>query len=144
MSTEENKSLIRRYMEEALNKGNVGIADQLFTPTFVFHFPGSPGPMDREGWKQTSAVFQSAFPNQHTTTDDLVAENDKLAARFTFRGTHQGVFQSIPPTGKSVTMTGMAIWRVVDGKIAEHWVEFDALGLMQQLGVIPAPGQSQL
>ena len=141
MPTEENKSLVRHYMSEAVSKGNVAEADKLFAPDFVFHFPGSPAPMDREGWKQTTRMFHTAFPRQQTTTDDILAEGDKVAARFTFHGTNQGDFQGIPPTGKEATFTGLAQWRIVNGKIAEHWVEIDALGLMQQLGAIPAPGR---
>jgi steroid delta-isomerase-like uncharacterized protein len=137
MSTEENKAVVRRYMEEGVNKGNVEIADELFAPNFIFHFAGSPEPMNREGWAQLTNMFQSGFPGQNTNTDDILAEGDKVAARFTFRGTHQGAFQGIPPTGKLVTMTGMAIWRLANGKIAEHWVETDGLGMLQQLGAIP-------
>lgn len=137
MSIEANKSAVRRYMDQGVNKANVNIADELFAPNFAFHFPGVPVPMDRAGWAQLTTVFKKGFPDQQTSTDDLLAEGDRVAARFTFRGTQQGEFQGIPPTGKSVTMTGMAVWRLVDGKIAEHWVETDALGMLQQLGVVP-------
>ena len=142
MSTEENKALVRHYLDEGVNKGNVGIADELFAPSFLFYFPGIPEPMNREGWAQTTTLFHSGFPNQHTVTDDMIADGDKVAARFTFHGTQTGNFQGIPPTGKVVTVGGMAIWRIAGGKIAEHWVQFDVLGMMQQLGVIPAPGQA--
>lgn len=136
---ETNKEVVRRYMQEGVNRGNVSIADHMFTPDFAFHFPGVPVPMDRNGWAQLTQAFQMGFPNQDTTTNDLLAEGDRVAARFTFHGTQSGTFQQIPPTGKAVTMTGMAIWRLADGKIAEHWVETDALGMLQQLGVVPMP-----
>jgi steroid delta-isomerase-like uncharacterized protein len=139
MSTEDNKNLVRRYMEVDVNEANIEAANELVTRDFLFHFPGSPAPMDRAGLAQTTLLFHAGFPDQHTTVDDILAEGDKVAARFTFRGTQTGAFQGIPPTGKAVTMNGMAIWRIADGKIAEHWVLFDALGMMQQLGVIPAP-----
>ena len=141
MSAEANQALVRRYLDEGVNQGNVRIADELFAPNFTFYFPGNPEPMNREGWAQTTTLFHAGFPDQHTVTDDMLAEGDKVAARFTFHGTHTGNFQGIPPTGKAVTMGGMAFWRIVGGKIAEHWVQIDALGMMQQLGVIPGPAQ---
>lgn len=140
MSTEANKNIIRRYMAEGVNQGKVSIADQLFTSNFVFHFAGSPA-LDRAGWAQTTSVFHTGFPDQHTMTEELIAEGEQVAARFTFSGTHRGEFQGIAPTGKSVTMSGMAFWRMMDGKIAEHWVETDSVGLLQQLGVIPTAAQ---
>ena len=139
MSTIENETIVRRYMEEGVSRGNVAIADEVLAAGFVFHFPGVPVPMDVNGWKGTTALFHTAFPDQTTTVDALIAEGDQVAARFTFRGTHQGDFQGLAPTGKTATMTGIAFWRLAEGKIAEHWVEIDAMGLMQQLGAIPAP-----
>lgn len=140
MSVQDNKALVSRYMAEGVNKGNVSIAGQMFTSNFQFHFPGVPAPMNHEGWAQMTRAFQQGFPDQHTVTDDLFGEGDKVAARFTFHGTQTGDFQGIPPTGKPVTMTGMAIWRISDGRIAEHWVETDAFGMMAQLGLVPIPG----
>lgn len=86
------------------------------------------------------AVYTAAFPDLQLTTEDMVAEGDKVAIRNTWRGTHQGAFQGLPPTGKHVAFTGTDIFRFVGGKIAEQWADLDALGLMQQLGVIPAMG----
>lgn len=136
---ETNKEVVRQYMQEGVNHGDVSVADQIFAPDFRFHFPGVPAPMDRAGWAQLTQAFQMGFPNQDTTVNELLADGDKVAARFTFRGTQSGEFQQIPPTGKAVTMTGMAFWRLAGGKIAEHWVETDALGMLQQLGVVPLP-----
>lgn len=136
---ETNKEVVRQYMQEGVNRGNVSIADTMFTSDFQFHFPGVPVPMDRTGWAQLTQAFQTGFPDQDTKTNELLADGDKVAARFTFRGTQNGEFQQIPPTGKAVTMSGMAFWRLADGKIAEHWVETDALGMLQQLGVVPMP-----
>src|SRR5690349_16249 len=95
MSTEENKNIVRRYMAEGVNRGDVTIATELFAPDFRFHFPGAPVPLDAMGWSQTTKVFQAGFPGQETTVEDLIAEGEKVAARFTFRGTQTGEFQGI-------------------------------------------------
>ncbi|HBY95362.1 MAG: ester cyclase [Ardenticatenaceae bacterium] len=141
MSTEQNKAVIRRWIEEVINKQNLAVIDETHTSDSINHFlpPGLPqGPA---GEKQLSTMFFSAFPDGKFTIEDLIAEGDKIAMRYTYRGTHKGDFQGIPPTGKQFTATGINILRFSGGKIAESWVSFDTLGLMQQLGVIPAPGQ---
>jgi steroid delta-isomerase-like uncharacterized protein len=89
---------------------------------------------------QTVTMFLSAFPDLHWTIEDAVAEGNKVVLRLTARGTHRGAFQGIPPTGKQVTVTGIIISRLADGKIAEEWANRDVLGLLQQLGVVPVPG----
>ena len=140
MSTEKNKALSRRFREE-LDKGNWTVVDEFVSPNAVTHLPGSP-PLDREGIHQVFKLFYDAFPDLHHTFEDLIAEGDKVTLRFTFNGTHQGEFQGIPPTGKSITVSAIGIDRIVDGKLVEHWSSFDALGMMQQLGVIPTPEQA--
>lgn len=140
MSTEENKAIVRRFFEEILNKGNMAVADELFAPNYRFHFPGAPEPTDSEGMKQTLTVFRTGFPDLHFTIEDLIAEGDKVAMRFAFRGTHNGEFQGIAPTGKQVSVTGIAVHRIVNGKIVEDRPALDQLGMLQQLGVIPPPG----
>jgi predicted ester cyclase len=87
-------------------------------------------------------MYLTAFPDLHLTIEDLIAEGDKVVDRQTARGTHQGTFMGIPPTGKQITVTAMNISRIVGGKIVEHWVELDTLGMLQQLGVVPMPGQA--
>ena len=141
MSTENHKALIRRFVEEVWNRQNLSIVDELFAANHVFHAAGGPL-LDREGHKQMIAHFESAFPDGRTTTEDMIAERDAVAQRWTYTGTHQGAFQGIPPTGKRVRLTGISIWRFEDGKIVQSWHDLDALGLMQQLSVIPAPGQA--
>jgi steroid delta-isomerase-like uncharacterized protein len=139
MSTEDNKALVRRFYEEGVH--NPDLFDELLAPTYVLYFSGSPQPISGIAHaKQLMVVYSSAFPDLQCTTEDMVAEGDKVAIRNTWRGTHQGAFQGLPPTGKHVTFTGSDIYRVVGGKIAEQWAELDALGLMQQLGAIPAMG----
>ncbi|HEX4921194.1 MAG TPA: nitroreductase/quinone reductase family protein, partial [Candidatus Bathyarchaeia archaeon] len=138
MSTEDNKALVRRFYGEGVH--NPALFDELLTPTYVLHFPGSPPIAGIEQAKQLMVAYTSAFPDLQLTTEDVVAEGDKVAIRNTWRGTHQVAFQGLPPTGKHVTFSGSDFFRCVGGKIAEQWADLDALGLMQQLGGIPAMG----
>jgi deazaflavin-dependent oxidoreductase (nitroreductase family) len=138
MSTEDNKAHVRRFYQEGVH--NPALFDELLAPTYVLHLPGSPPIAGIEGAKQLMVAYTSGFPDLQLTTEDMVAEGDKVAIRNTWRGTHQGAFQGLPPTGKYVTFTGTDIFRFAGGKIAEQWADLDALGLMQQLGAIPAIG----
>jgi steroid delta-isomerase-like uncharacterized protein/deazaflavin-dependent oxidoreductase (nitroreductase family) len=138
MTTEDNKALVRRFYEEGVH--NPAIFDELLTPTYVLHLPGSPSIAGIEQAKQLMVAYTSAFPDLQLTTEDVVAEGDRVAIRNTWRGTHHGAFQGLPPTGKHVTFSGSDFFRFVGGKIAEQWADLDALGLMQQLGSIPAMG----
>ena len=139
MSIEENKALIRRGTE-VLNRGNVTeistTLDELFVPDFVRHDPAG-GFRSREDYKQFLFSLLAALPGQFTI-EDLIAEGDKVVLRYAFRGTHQGQWRGLPPTGKPVTFTGIFIYRILDSKIVEGWENADALGLVQQLGLIPA------
>jgi steroid delta-isomerase-like uncharacterized protein len=141
MSTEKNKALVHRFEEEVWNGRNPSLVDEFFAASHIFRAAGSP-PLDREGHRQMIAHFQGAFPDGRNTSEELLADEDKVVQRWTYRGTHHGAFQGIPPTGRQVTLTGISIWRVEGGQIVESWHELDTLGLMQQLGVIPAPGQA--
>lgn len=138
--SEENKALSRRVIEECFNKGNLALADELCAPDYVDHDapPGfSPGV---EGFKQQVAMYRAAFPDVQITVEDQVAEGDKVVTRWTGRGTHKGELMGIAPTNKEVTVTGMSINRIVEGRIVEHWENFDQMGMMLQLGVVPPPG----
>ena len=133
MSTDENKAVVRRLMEEVA-RGNLAIIDELIAPDFVFHNPSDPsvggGP---EGYRRWLA--QRGSPgDDRITIEDQLAEGDKVATRFTVRGTHA-------ETGKAVTITVIAINQLRDGRLVAHWDEADILGYMQQIGAIPAPGQ---
>ena len=141
MSTEVNKASMRRFYEEAFNKKNRAAIDEFIDPTQVDHAapPGTPGGL--EGAKHTVTMYLTAFPDLHFTVEDFIAEGDKVVARLTVRGTQQGIFMGIPPTGKHATVTAIDINRMAGGKSVEHWLEMDTLGLLQQLGVIPAPGK---
>ena len=137
MSSDINKALVRRNFEEGLNRRNFSTFDQLIAPDFVHHsFPASQkGP---DGYKQILAVFTSAFPDLRVTLEDIVAEGDRVMTRGYFTGTHKGAFFGVPPTGKTVRVSYMDVWRLADGRIAENWVQLDMMALAQQLGCAPA------
>ena len=135
---EENKAVSRRF-HEAIGKGSAQAVQQELAANFVAHFPGIPGPLDPEGFKQLVTVFGSAFPESHFNIDDEFAIGDKVVTRWTYHGVHNGEFQGLPPTGKRIEMTGITILHLVGGKVVENSVEMDQLGLMQQLGAIPMP-----
>jgi predicted ester cyclase len=144
MSTEQNKALFRRVMEEVFNRGNMSLIDELIAPDFVEHEEPPPGmPAGREGVKQLATMLHSAFPDITASIDDIIAEGDKVVARSTWSGTHKGEFMGIAPTGKSVSFGVFDIVRIAGGKFVEHWGMMDNLSMMQQLGVIPAPGEGE-
>src|SRR5919197_1783475 len=126
MSTEENKAIVRRFLEELVSTGNPALADELLASNYALHFGGNP-PMDGQGFRQFLGMFRAAFPDLRVTVEDEIAEGDKVATRFTWRGTHRGPFQGIAPTGKHVTGSGIAIYRVTNGQIAEDVVQEDTL-----------------
>ena len=143
MSAEENKAVIRRWIE-AYNERDLEAEAEVLAPDYVAHVPAAPGPLEGlESWRQFSGSFAEAFPDIRLTVEEIFSEGDLVAARVAFRGTHRGEFQGIPPTGKEVAFTSIEVNRVVGGKVEEHWVELDLLGLMQQLGAIPEPGHSE-
>ena len=141
MLSETNKTVSRRFLEEVWNKGNLAVLNEIIAKDHVDSGPGTlPGlPTGPEGSKQLVTVYRNAFPDIHFTIDEQIAEGDKVVTRWTGHGTHQGELAGIPATGKSSTVTGINVDRVVNGKIAESWGIFDQFGMMQQLGVIPTP-----
>ena len=139
MSTEENKALAHRYIEEVFNQKNLATIDELNTPDVVLH-NASMVIQGREAYKQFVSMYLSAFPDMHMTIEDMIAEGDTVAERVTIRATHEGDFMGIPPTGKQGTVTAIYIVRFANGQGAEVWANGDDLGLLQQLGVIPMPG----
>jgi predicted ester cyclase len=142
VSTEANKTLYRRWFEEVVTGRDLALADELLAADYALHFPGMP-PMDGEGHKQLLGMFHAAFPDWRETVDAVVAEGDLVVIRVTGSGTHEGAFQGIPPTHRRVSATGVGIGRIVDGRIAETWAEYDALGMLQQLGAVPAPAAAR-
>lgn len=141
--SEENKAIVRRYVEEAVNQHNLEVLDEIFAPDFIDRTAPPDQASGIEGLKQFFAMMDSGFPDFHVTVEDLIAEGDRVAVRFIFNGTHQGEFMGIAPTGEQVTMQGIDILRIADSRIVELWGQEDMLGMMQQLGAIPAPGESE-
>jgi steroid delta-isomerase-like uncharacterized protein len=141
MLSETNKTVLRRFFDEVWNKGNLTVLNEIIAKDHVNSGPGSiPGlPTGPEGTKQLVTVYRNAFPDVHFTIDEQIAEGDKVVTRWTAHGTHQGELAGLPATGKSSTVTGIAVDRIVNGKIAESWGIFDEFGMMQQLGAIPMP-----
>jgi predicted ester cyclase len=130
MSAEENKALVRREQEELWNHtGNLDAAEELFAPEHA------------EAARQEAADFRRGFPDVVSTIEDLIAEGDMVAARWTARATHLGEYAGIPPTGREVEFTGISVYRIEGGRISESWTEEDELGLMRQIDAVPEPGQ---
>ena len=139
MSTEQNKALVRRWIEEVFVKSNWGLIDELVAPDFVQHDPAPGQAPGAEGLKQVAPGWRRAFPDNWIEIVDMIAECDKVAFRIHTGGTHQGEFKGIAPTGKRYDITETHIVRVSGGRIAEQWGLEDLLTLMQQLGVVPSP-----
>lgn len=139
--SEENKAVLRRFYEEVWNEGNLDAIDEIMSPNFT-NQTAQPGiSPDRDGVKQFLAAYHSAFSDAHMRVEDQVAEGDRVVTRWTGTGTHTGDLMGIPATGKEINVTGMGLHRVEGGQIVEGWTEADQMGMMQQLGVVPAPGQ---
>jgi steroid delta-isomerase-like uncharacterized protein len=140
MSTEANKAIVVQLYEEVFNKGNLDLTDKLVAPNAVTHDPQLPpgAPGGAPGLKAVVTMLRVAFPDDHHTIEDLIAEGDKVVARLTHSGTHQGAFLDLPPTGKHVSTTSIHIFRFADGQLVEHWASRDDIGLMQQLGAFAA------
>jgi predicted ester cyclase len=141
VSLEANKTVARRFTEEHHQAAYVAVHDQLVAPDARIHFyvPGTPDPLDREGHKQLVAMFRAAMPDIRSTVEDIAAEGDRVVVRWSGSGTQTGELMGIPPRGVHVMATGIFIFRIVDGRIVEFWENLDMLGVLQQLGALPAP-----
>jgi steroid delta-isomerase-like uncharacterized protein len=138
--SEENKAVVRRLIEEVWNNGNLDAIDELVASDHVDHDPGREGtPGGPEGMRAFVQMYRSAYPDTHLAIGEIVADGDLVAMTWTATGTHQGELMGIPPSGKSVKVSGMGMDRVRDGKIVESWSNYDALGMLVQLGAIPSP-----
>jgi predicted ester cyclase len=142
MSTEQNKARTHYLFDHEFNQRNTGVAAEVIAEAYVDHSaipaPG-PGP---EGFKKRAEMLIVAL-DPHMTFGDFIAEGDLVSFTWTMSGTHQGVFAGVPPTGKPVTVNGINVERFVEGKIVEHWSQFDLAGALRQIGALPAPGQAQ-
>jgi predicted ester cyclase len=136
MSTESNKAIVRRFVEN-IQKKNLNAAFADYSPQFKDHEVPPGTPSDLEATKQFFTMVIAAFPDQEATLEDIVAEGDRVVTRLKIRGTHQGSFMGVPPTGKSLTFEVIDIIRIVDNKVVEHWGLTDQVGMMQQMGVLP-------
>lgn len=138
----EHKDIVRRISEEAFAEGNLAVLDEYVAEDLAVHNPVMPeGQQGREGYKQFIETARAAFPDMESTTEDLIAEGDRVVERHVASATHEGEFMGIPPTGNTVELEGISIVRFDDGMIVEVWEQADVMGLMQQLGVVDAPGQ---
>ncbi len=139
MSAQENKDVVRRFWG-VWEQGNIDLVDELLAPDYVNHSPGIPGqPAGPEGVKAVVSMFQNGMPDLRVIVEDMIAEDDKVAVRYTLEGTHEGELFGIPPTGRRLSIKSITVERVSEGKIREHWRITDSLDMMQQLGVIPVP-----
>jgi predicted ester cyclase len=142
MSAEENKAVVRSFLEGIFTQGNPDVVDELAAPDLVVHDPSSEaGEVDAEGVKGSIAWSHNAFPDLRVTIEDQVAEGDKVATRWTVRGTHRGEMMGAAPTGNQVTFTGTQTDYILGGKIVESWSNWDTLGMLQQIGAVPVPEQ---
>jgi steroid delta-isomerase-like uncharacterized protein len=138
MSAESNKALSRRLLEEAFNAGNIDVIDELVTTDFVNHDAALPEPMiGPDAAKASINGYRTAFPDLRLTIEEQIADDQGVATRWSAKGTHEGDLMGMAPTGKQATVTGITIDRIVDGRIAESWTNWDTLGMLQQLGVVP-------
>lgn len=137
--SEQNKYIARRLCEEVIGRGDLALADELVSSGFVGHGSGGPGQtQDIEGYKQFVTAMRTAFPDLAVRVEDQVAEGDRVVTRWSATGTHTGSFFGVPPSGKPGTLSGISLERFADGQSVECWVNSDELGLMQQIGAIPA------
>jgi steroid delta-isomerase-like uncharacterized protein len=142
MSTETNKAVVRRGFEEGLNEGKVAVFDELWAPDYIHHDPDRPTIRTREDFKRYVTMTRNTYPDIHFTIEDMIAEGEQVAVRWTWRGTNTGdlvIPRHIPATGKQVMATGITIFRFAEGKCVEDWHLTDFLGIYQQLGLIPMP-----
>ena len=144
MSGETNKALASRVLLEAFSQGKMGVVDEAIAPNHVNTGPAAlPGMANGpEGTKMLMSMYRTAFPDLHFKIEEQTAEGDTVVTRWSSGGTHKGVLMGIPATGKAASVTGVTIDRFANGKVVHSWGIFDQMGLMQQLGIIPMPGQS--
>jgi len=139
MSVADNREIARRFVEEVWGRGDFALEAELLAANMREHTPGPGCTPDRDGHHQLLAGIHAAYSEIRFTLDDVVVEGEMAADRWTMHAVHTGIFGGIPPTGKRVTITGMDVMRIIDGKIVDLWHLEDQLGLPQQLGVIPGP-----
>jgi steroid delta-isomerase-like uncharacterized protein len=135
----QNKNTVTSFIDALFTKGDPGAVDEYLAEDFVDHDPPMGGSSSREGMRAAGVMFRTAFPDWHSDLGVLVGEDDLVVEQFTASGTQQGEIFGVPPSGKTVSLPGINIWRVRDGRIVERWGRLDDLGLLRQLGLVPAP-----
>ncbi len=138
MSTERNLATVRRFFDE-IHHHRLNVLNEFCAPDYVVHFPGTPGPLSREAIKPVWEQFFAAFPALSHTIEDIFADGDRVVIRMKIEGVQTGEFMGLPPTGRAISMSSINFVRCVDGLIVEQWNNYDALGMLQQLGAIPSP-----
>jgi predicted ester cyclase len=137
MSSEQNKTIVRRLLEEPW-KGNLGVVDELIDRNYVGHDPSIPEPLrGPDGFKENVSTYRAAYSDAQITVDEQIAEGDRVATRWTGRGKHDGDLMGVAPTGKKVTVSGLTLSRLANGKVIEAYTNWDTYGMMQQLGIVP-------
>jgi steroid delta-isomerase-like uncharacterized protein len=137
--SEQNKAVVRRFVDEVWNRGNLDVIDEIVAADYVDHSPGTPPGMTqgRAAVRQFAVMFREAFPDVRGEIEELLAEGTYAVVRWTARATHQGEFLGVPASSRQVTVTGTSIYRLVGAQIAEEWTHADMLGLLQQIGAVP-------
>jgi steroid delta-isomerase-like uncharacterized protein len=143
MSAERNKTIVQRHMDEFWNEGKLEVADQIHASDYLFHEHVNPVISGAEAYNQFATMYRAAFPDLHFTIEDLITEGDKVTARWSCVGTHQGELMGIPPTGKKTKISGISIFLIAGAKIAKEWTNWSTLALLQQLGVVPPMGEGK-
>jgi steroid delta-isomerase-like uncharacterized protein len=138
-ATEQNKEIVRDYIGRLFTKGDLTAIDDYLAEDYVDHDPPFGTPGGRAGMRGAAAMFRDAFPDWHTEVGHLIAEGDLVCERFTASGVQRGAVMGVPPTGNTVTLPGIQIFRISGGKIAERWGQLDELGLLRQLGLVSGP-----
>lgn len=138
-STAQSKSIVYRLLDGAFNAGNLSVVDELVAPNGISHSLSWGAPANRIGLKQWIAMFRTAFPDLHCTVEDEIIQGDKIAAHWTLRGTHRGLFLGNSPTNKPMVVQGLVYARIAKGEVIENWTLIDLMGMLQQLGLIPPP-----
>lgn len=140
MTVEQNKTIVRRYLEEVVSQGNVSAMERYVSADIIFTSPYTPAPIHGiEGFKQMIGMLHTAFPDLKIREEDALGEGNTVATRWFATGTHQGDFMGQKPSGRQFKISGQSIYVIKDGKIVEGWVNDDSLGMLQQLGIIPMP-----
>lgn len=139
MDTDANKRTVTSFIDRLFSRGDLTAADEYLSENFVNHDPPFGATADRAGMRAAASAFRAAFPDWHSELHLLIAEDDLVAEVFTASGTHRGEIMGVAPTGRDVTLRGINVFRVCDGRISERWGRLDDLGFLQQLGVAPVP-----